>query len=218
MRYQLKLNRDAWTEPLELEAAMTATRSWTKGATPFRLRVDGDLGPELDRATMLRRLEGRLKRLAPAAHRLELRGTDLRIRYAAVEVPWEPANTPGTPAIDLVYAAVFDNPTWADRGVVSWGIVNCRRIAGSQTWSQHAWGNGLDIHASFAVMTELASFLSDEADAGRLPIAQILFDSSVWTPREGWRHAVLSTPHTDHVHVSGAPMKEGTPPCASTST
>lgn len=131
-----------------------------------------------------------------------------------VAVEWQASDTAGTPAIDAVWTAVFKNQMWTRKNVVSWGIVNCRKIAGSTSWSQHAWGNGLDIHASFEVMRDLSEWLADEAKAGKLDIAQILFNSRVWTPSEGWRTANLSTPHTDHIHVSGSPMKEGTPPCA----
>lgn len=213
-QHQLRLNDEEWTDPLDLDKAMAKTRLWTMDHKPFRLKVEGELGPELDRATMLRRVEGRLRKLTPGSHRLVLLGTDLRIRYAAVETEWPAADTPGTPAIDKVYSAVFRNPAYANKGVVSWGIVNCRRIAGSSSWSQHAWGNGLDIHASFAVMTDLAAFLAMEARDGRLPIAQILFDGKAWTPDQGWHPANLSSPHTDHIHVSGSPMQGGTPPCA----
>lgn len=210
--YQLRRDSGTWTDPASLVEAMAKIRTWTMGKRPFQLKVNGELGPELDRDAMLERVKARLQHLTPGSHPLVLLGNQLRIKMVAVE--WEASNTAGTPSIDKVWTAVFGNPEWKRKNVVSWGIVNCRNIAGSSTWSQHAWGNGLDIHASFEVMDDLSKWLATEAKAGKLDIAQILFNQRAWTPSQGWHAVNLSTPHTDHVHVSGAPMMEGTPPCA----
>lgn len=83
-------------------------------------------------------------------------------------------------------------------GVVSSaGVAVCRRISGSTTWSQHAWGNAWDITGSVATLDRVAAFL--RSPAMRPHVAQVL-----------WR----VPDHYGHIHVSGRPMFVGTPPCA----
>lgn len=114
-------------------------------------------------------------------------------------------DTSGTPAIDVVYTYVFGKYD----GAKNWGIVNCRKILDSNSWSQHAWGNGLDIGGSPVLLDRIAKDLYEKAKSGALPIAQLL-----------WQGKNMLTggsvyDHTDHIHISGSPMKTGTPPCAS---
>jgi hypothetical protein len=113
-------------------------------------------------------------------------------------------DTSGTPAIDVVYTYVFGKYA----GAKNWGIVNCRKILDSNSWSQHAWGNGLDIGGDPRLLDTIANDLYEKAKSGALPIAQLL-----------WKGKNMLTggsvyDHTDHIHISGSPMKTGTPPCA----
>ena len=85
--------------------------------------------------------------------------------------------------------------------------VNCRRIAGSLTWSQHSWpgGNGRDIFGpdlapspgSQALLDQVASYL--RANRTRFGIKVIL-----------WR----VPDHYNHIHADMWPTGWGLPPCA----
>lgn len=117
----------------------------------------------------------------------------------------------GTDAIDHIYAALrwtFDK-TWRAGSPFS-----CRRVAGTWTWSQHAWGNALDIFASRDTMYAISRFLARRSP--RLPVQQVIYARQVWTSSSPyWHYYGGSNPHYDHVHVTGLPYRMGTPPCAS---
>jgi len=71
---------------------------------------------------------------------------------------------------------------------------NCRKIAGSATWSQHAWANGADLFASKIVLNQVAE------DLRRV---------------EGVAHVLWQVAgHFDHVHFDTWPQGSSTPPCA----
>lgn len=112
------------------------------------------------------------------------------------------------------------------------GVYSCRRISGSSTWSQHAWSNAVDLFPQ-PKRTKRGYVDSDEArtiianavvrnatrrtvaNRGRkLKVAQVIDHDGrrIWTPERGW-HAYTGS-LGNHVHVSGAPLKTGTPPCA----
>jgi len=111
----------------------------------------------------------------------------------------------------VAYAAVFD----------------CRRIDGSSEWSQHSWGNAMDL------MPKLPQSNDDEdrriiADAFvyqathrtrvnrfiKLAISQVIDHDGrrVWEPASGWQPYGGGT--GNHVHLSGRPLRTGVPPCA----
>jgi hypothetical protein len=78
------------------------------------------------------------------------------------------------------------------------GIDSCRKIADSNTWSQHAWGNALDIQpVDRAQGDRIAAYL--RSNGGSLNVGGVL-----WWVKD----------HYDHVHVEGMPKQTGTPPCA----
>jgi hypothetical protein len=80
------------------------------------------------------------------------------------------------------------------------GVYNRRKIAGSQTWSQHSWGNAWDIGVRSWSMDDgdrLVAWLRKERDSGQLPIGLIL-----WRVKD----------HFDHIHVEGKPKWTGVPP------
>lgn len=116
-------------------------------------------------------------------------------------------NVPPVPACTPQVADIW-REVWAKFGgkITSWGICNCRKIAGSTSWSQHAWCNAWDIHGSVGTMSEVAHFLMANRD--RLQLAAVL-----------WQGRNLITgnsvdDHFDHVHTDPKPTKTGTPPCA----
>lgn len=100
----------------------------------------------------------------------------------------------GTAAIEHVYLVVMRRYGGNVRSV---GVQNCRRISGSSTWSQHAWGNAVDLTTdTMAQMDGVVRWLRANQDRY---VYQIL-----------WRVAN----HFNHAHVDGQPYKSGTPPCA----
>lgn len=73
---------------------------------------------------------------------------------------------------------------------------NCRKIAGSLTWSQHSWANALDIFLPVKVLDELYPLLIAEFGPH---IAHIL-----WRVKD----------HFDHIHLDPWPQGYSKPPCA----
>lgn len=85
--------------------------------------------------------------------------------------------------------------------------VNCRRIAGSLTWSQHSWpgGNARDIFGPDKLASPSSQALLDEV-ATYLRIQRLTFGIKVIL----WR----VPNHYNHVHVDMWPTGWGLPPCA----
>jgi len=106
--------------------------------------------------------------------------------------PKVPAPSSATPPIQEVYSYVFAKYPDAQ----NWGICNCRPIAGTTVWSNHAWCNALDIGGPTKLLDQIARDLNNNR---KLPISELL-----------WRVAN----HYDHIHVTGSPKKSGRPPCA----
>lgn len=107
------------------------------------------------------------------------------------------------------------------------GVFNCRRERGGSDWSQHAWGNAADLFPKAPsgdddeqrrwIMHTLVMQATRRTIANRgrkLPIALVIDHDGrlYWTPATSYRayDGVLG----DHVHVAGAPLRTGTPPCA----
>lgn len=87
------------------------------------------------------------------------------------------------------------------------GVANCRKIAGTSTWSQHAWSAGLDIHhrdygysaspAHQAWLDQVFAFINRY----RLTMS---IRTALWRVNN----------HYDHIHIDFWPRGYGTPPCA----
>lgn len=73
---------------------------------------------------------------------------------------------------------------------------NCRKIAGTLTWSQHSWANALDIFLPVRDLDELAPLLRAEFGPH---IAHLL-----WRVKD----------HFDHIHLDPWPQGYAKPPCA----
>ena len=110
-----------------------------------------------------------------------------------------------TPALGVLAPAILDR--WP--GAVSWGVYNRRYIAGTRIWSQHAWGNAIDVsnfggiaaelYPRFAYLDRVYEWLKAKRD--ELPIGTVL-----------WRVPA----HFDHIHVEGLPKQYGSPPASGT--
>ena len=102
----------------------------------------------------------------------------------------------------------------------------CKKISGSTSWSQHSWGNADDLFPTDggntqAKLDDIAGAVVYQAthrtvaNRGRkLDVAEVINHDGrrIWTPAGGWR--TYSGTTGAHIHVSGAPLKTGTPPCA----
>jgi len=130
-----------------------------------------------------------------------------------------------TPAVRRI-VAVLQRSKVAPR-IARAGVYNCRVISGTSSWSQHAWGNAVDLFPDPPVMDDQADLRAIAravvaqathrtiANRGRrLQVARVIdHDAGVqWTPAAGW-HGYSGTAGP-HVHVEGAPARSGTPPCA----
>ena len=94
------------------------------------------------------------------------------------------------------------------------GWFNCRRISGSSSWSQHAFGNAYDAGGPYSLVKDMGAALVAAGNRGDIPCAEVIFDRKRWTPESGVRPYTGSDPHTSHIHTSGRPYRTGTPACA----
>lgn len=102
------------------------------------------------------------------------------------------------------------------------GVYNCRKIAGSTTWSQHAWGNAVDLFPTESKYNdEIANMVVRQATKKTVPnrgrplaVAQVIdhLSSRIWTPATGW--GPYGGTVGPHVHVTASPMCLGVPACA----
>ena len=90
-------------------------------------------------------------------------------------------------------------------GVRNAGIDSCRKISGSSSWSQHAWGNALDIGVGTNQALGDLVYQYLVRNKTRFGLGTIC-----WKSAGGCDPAA----HKDHVHVEGLPKRRGTPPCA----
>jgi hypothetical protein len=202
-----------WTKPSDLSVAIeNITKRASEVGRPYRIAEKGDdFGPKRTipevKTVLSKKAEAGevgdkwLLSAGDAAKTFVLRKVTTKLKLI---------DTVGTNQVDLIYSAV----TAKFQNVISWGICNCRSIAGSSSWSQHAWCHAWDIHATPAVMQAVFDFLVKEAKAKRLPVAHAIYNRKIWTPSEGLHGYGGSNPHTDHVHVDASPNFSGTPPCA----
>lgn len=80
--------------------------------------------------------------------------------------------------------------------------IACRKIEGSNAWSQHAHGNAVDVFGPGETLEAL--YLASLSRKGPLGIRTICYRG-----RGG-----CEDPHLDHVHVDFHPKQTGTPACA----
>ena len=110
-----------------------------------------------------------------------------------------------TPNLQVVRDFIEDQPTWP--WVKRVGVTNCRKIAGSQTYSQHSWSNAMDIHFTDSVGTPATGAAKT---AGTAMKNAILAEFGEHIYEMLWQ----VSGHYDHIHVSTWPKGHLTPPCA----
>lgn len=96
-----------------------------------------------------------------------------------------------------------------------WGTTNCRKIAGSSTWSQHSWSNAHDAGYPAGGSSRDDPYLVAAVDWLRLQRALGVTFDGVAIGTILFQNGVSTTlGHRDHVHYEAAPKQRGTPPCA----
>lgn len=125
-------------------------------------------------------------------------------------VDWtpEPADTNGSKQVDLYVACL--NELWRDKWR-SGGSLVCKKVAGTNTWSDHAYGEAQDIFASWEVMNEIAEWTV--AAYKELNVNYVILRDRIWK-RETKKWGIYTGIYHRHVHTSFSHDGSGVPPCA----
>lgn len=204
-RYRVvRVEGDFSTRPLFLSDAMKILGIKLKGqGGPYRISRVCDTcewGPEKTYKETMKRVRHLLSEARRGQAYKVLTKTSAVFRVNKFGHSIRVVDTEGTESIDRVWSIIHDY--WP--GVDSMGIFNCRRISGSYTWSQHAWGNAWDI-TFYDGQGGILTGLLDRIAAYLRSAEMDRFVSEVI-----WREPN----HYNHIHVSGEPKLYGTPPCA----
>lgn len=93
----------------------------------------------------------------------------------------------------------------------NWGIFSCRSIAGTSSWSAHAWKKAIDLSGPRIIMALIARLAVRHH--GTFKLVVVIYNRRIWTPGSGWRPYTGQCPHQRHVHVN-VDYPSGRPPCA----
>ena len=95
------------------------------------------------------------------------------------------------------------------------GQWNCRKIGSSSTWSQHSWGNALDItnvNYGYSTDPQNQAYLDTVVDFLRVNEENLSLRMILWRGKSVFTGSKVSG-HQDHVHVDMYPKGYSTPPC-----
>jgi hypothetical protein len=210
-RYRLSLENSRLSRPLTESEFRAEAR---KRAPAGRLVIDvlGDHkgpGPELSHTDGVRRF---VNLTTEGGFGDKVRAIPQKGRYLrAIKVHVKPdiMDTAGNARVDKAHTLLVQS---FPGKLESWGICNCRQIAGTSSWSQHAYCNAEDWHASSTIMADMARLLVRRAKT--LDVYHVIHERRIWTRGSGWHSYGGSDPHVDHVHVDFAPQGDGWPACA----
>lgn len=176
--YRVRRPNGTWVpRPILDDAALERTthRRMAKVDGPVRLHENGGApGPWLDRGTGTDRFLAKVERgdvgLAASVLNKDGKGVEARV----VQVAPTPADTAGSPGVDLLVG--FLNAQFGGQWE-SWGCYVFKHIAGSSTYSDHAYvlrpkwcGRALDVHPhSIAIGDAIhAAAIAEPAIAAKL--------------------------------------------------
>lgn len=184
----------------EMERARKVLRRHGGQDGPYRIRVNDGNG--FDDFGTNRDLDGTMKRLRVVSGAVNIgdlidvdltphNATLLRIKPIKLNAHKDrvPAGQYNARVMAYLGALNKEFPGWTN-----YGICNCRYIAGTHTWSQHAYCNAVDVHfGTMSQMDEVYKYFN--ARRGQFAIATLL-----------WR----VPDHYDHVHADFQPQNAGT--------
>jgi hypothetical protein len=192
--------------PEDLTATIEgAEKALVQGEGPFTLRKnDEQRGDELERRDAIRNLRDELEQ-GTVGDVYRVRDKQMVVFKVRESMPAvEIEDTSGNGKIDAVWT--FIKSKHAEGRFM--GAFVCKNIVGSNTPSQHSYGNAVD--AGAATMEELrkmANELVDEAES--LSLAHVIVADKIWNPDVGWHDYTGEFHH--HVHVDCDPNFTG--PC-----
>ena len=200
--------KPTWSNPKDVKSAsdnviLRQRKHIGKGYEMREIAKNEDWGPERTLEEVKDRLPARLDALRLGeTWAVRAKSDDFTVWTRKVHIDPPTVNTPGTDAIDKIYAWLNENfkGRWEN-----WGICVCKHIQGSSSWSQHAYCNALDIGGSTANLDAIAKAATAAAKNGKIPCDQV-----IW---KGWEHVHGGNvyDHYDHVHFTGAPERSGYP-------
>lgn len=201
--YQLgRRTSTTWSEPIvHIEEATRRLRARLVGKGPYDIKLRGT--EEWSRKRGLPATMRRVKELMEQrdiGEAIWVRTTDPNQTHVVRLVGYTPLHeVPPIPSGAHPNLRPVWNYVWAHWHVVSWGIFNCRHVAGSTRWSYHAWWQGWDIHGPVEVMDAIYAYLN--AHRHEFGIIELLYRVAG---------------HYDHIHLAVEPVRDqyARPPCA----
>jgi hypothetical protein len=197
-----------WSDPKNVKEAsnnvvVRQRKHIGRGYRMRELQKNEDWSPERSLDEVFARLPARLDDLhLGEIWAVKAESDDYTVWTRKVHVDPPIMQTPGTDAIDKIYAWLSGNfkGRWEN-----WGICVCKRIAGSSSYSQHAYCNAIDVGGSTGNLDAIARAATQAAQSGRIPCDQV-----IW---RGWEHVHGGNvyDHYDHVHLTGEPQRSGFP-------
>ena len=196
----------AMSEPTDVKTVMNAAAErLVQGNGPFALKKnDEELGSREQRKDALATLEDELG-AGSVGDVYRMRDSEQVVFKVRQAVPASDAlDTSGNAKIDAVWG--FIRGKHKDSNFL--GAFVCKNVLGSNTPSQHSYGNAVD--AGARTMDELRK-MADElvAEAKGLSLAHVIVADRIWSPSAKW-HVYTGEFH-HHVHVDCDPNFSG--PC-----
>jgi hypothetical protein len=126
---------------------------------------------------------------------------DNPVGVRVIETTPSPVPTPGIPAVDQFVGYLNDRwPNWSNGG-----LCVCKHIAGSSSWSDHAYCAALDVFDTDQHMHEIAEFAAD--NAAKLRVAYVIYEKRIWTAAEGWHYYSGEYHYHDHISFEHGPAR-----------
>ena len=204
-----------FTDPTGLKVTMNVIkRRMRKLGGPYRLIVDGNKSPWRNWGETLERIRIKLNKAKPGTRFIiDSKDSTVSIAVRAVEVnpPVKIIDTVGNDRIDKIYSHTLNHFS----GLSNLGIFACRRVDGTNIWSQHAYANAWDIGAStMEKLVEVADWIVAQAKTGEFKgiVSHVIVANRIWQPSTGWRY--YGGNYHYHVHVDAYPNYTHWPSCA----
>lgn len=202
MKYQFVLKNGDWSGERSLPDTMEAAKNRVpKNLGPYALVKDDERLRRGLRSWVLRGLEQNLSRAKPGpVFRVRSReGVEFTARAS------EPAakiyDTSGNDKIDKVWT--YGKVKFPDVSYL--GAYVCKQIAGTNSPSQHSYGNAIDFgRQTMGELYDLAHYLVANAD--ELDLAHVIVDDRIWS-YGSWSHYGGNRHY--HVHADCTPQYSG---------